>query len=207
MKSKQIISLESSFSELQQECQSLQSKLQQSSAVTPASSTTKQSQLSSEPFTAAGAFHSRSPELVSSHTQTTDTAFVLCAQCSATQQGLLQSARLVTGLCERHNLKSRFSLCDLPALEQMGGLEVANWCEAIQIDVRALDESSRTLLERVEALSQERDQLTQTIQQLQNNSRSLDAQLTSLKVRSLRFNFIDVSFVLYIGTGLHKLGM
>lgn len=116
-------------------------------------------------------------------TQTTDTAFALCAQCSATQLGLIESARLVSGLCEGLYLDSRFLSYNWNALAKIGGLEIADWCEALRIDVRALDKTSRSLLDRIEALTSERDKLNEDVSQLKGDAKALDVQLNSIKVR------------------------
>lgn len=115
-------------------------------------------------------------------TQTTDTAFALCAQCSTTQLGLMESAQLVTGLCERCDLKSKFSSYDWESLVKVGGLEIANWCESMRMDVEALDEKNCFLVETVEELTSERDRLDNYVHQLENRIKSVDVQLTSLKV-------------------------
>lgn len=182
--SKQVASLESSFSKLQQEHQSLQASLQ-SDMATPDSALNKQQENSDESCSQPlmrNLLYLRAPEVVDVSTQTTDTAFALCAQCSATQLGLVESAQLMAELCERHGLQSSFSSCDWSALEKVGGLEVGKWCQAVEIDVGALDKAICSLSERVKALSLERDELCENVHQLEVNSLALNSQLEALKV-------------------------
>lgn len=116
--------------------------------------------------------------------QTTDTAFALCAQCTETQLALVNSARLISGLCDRNKLGSKFSSYDWDALVKIGRLDVGNWWEALQTDAAALDENTHLLLKSIEELISERDELQESSHKFRNRIQSLEMQLNSLKVNS-----------------------
>lgn len=124
-----------------------------------------------------------SPGVTDACIQTTDTAFALCAQCSETQLALVDSARLISGLCDRSMLKSKFSSYNWDSLMKIGRLDVANWYEALQTDAAALDEKSCLLLESIKELNSERDELEESSRMFKSKIQALEIQLDSLKVR------------------------
>lgn len=137
------------------------------------------------------------PEVATISTQTTDTAFALCAQCSDTQLALVNSAHLITGLCKRHTLKPRFSAYNWKSLAMTGGIDIASWCAALRTDVAALDDSTRSLLQKTEALTIEKNELEKRVIRLKSKNQTLDVQLTSLKVSwvlATIFNFVMFYF-------------
>ncbi len=119
-----------------------------------------------------------SRKIVSVSTQTTDTAFALCARCSATQTTLVSAASLVTELCHRHKLKSHFSSCDWNALAKVGGIELKKWLESFQIDMKSL-EMDKYLLEDV---TSERDQLVENECLLKSEVEKLQTHIETLEV-------------------------
>ena len=123
------------------------------------------------------------PKSTDACVQTTDTAFALCAQCNETQLALVDSAQLISRLCDRNLLKSKFSSCDWNTQMKVGRLDVANWYGALQADVASLDERSCLLMRSVEDLNLERDKLEEGSQKLKNKMHALEMQLNSLKVR------------------------
>lgn len=114
--------------------------------------------------------------------QTTDTAFALCAQCFETQHALVDSARLISGLCDRNKLKSKFASCNWDSLTKIGRLDVANWYEALQTDVAALNENSCLLLKSIKELNSEREGFEESSHRLQNKIQALEIQLNSQTV-------------------------
>lgn len=122
------------------------------------------------------------PEVTTISTQTTDTAFALCAQCSDTQLALVDSAYLITDLCNRHTLKPRFSAYNWKSLAKTGGLNIASWCSALRSDVAALDNSTRTILLKTDELTTEKSDLEKRVLRLKSKNQILDVQLASLKV-------------------------
>lgn len=122
--------------------------------------------------------------------QTTDTAFALCAQCVDTQLALVESARLICGLCNRSKLNSKFSSYDWDSLMKIGRLDVAKWYEALQSDAAALDEQKYVLLRSIEELNSERDRLEESCHGFKNKMQALETQLNSLKVSTGVTNYV-----------------
>jgi hypothetical protein len=116
--------------------------------------------------------------------QTTDTAFALCAQCTEIQFTLVDSAQLVSRLCDRNMIESRFSCYDWNTLLNVGRLDIGSWFEALQTDSAALDERCCVLMRSVENLNLERDKLEESSQIFINRIQALEKELNSLKVCS-----------------------
>ena len=130
-------------------------------------------------------FTSTVQEMISVWTQTTDTAFALCARCSATQQTLADAAHLVTSMCEKHKLESNFSSCDWVALAKLGGMELSKWTKALQKSLEALDKNTCHLQDKIEGLASERDLLQEIVQESQALKSQMTDQVNSLKVHIL----------------------
>ena len=183
-KSRKIDSLESSVAELQQEYKMLQS----------ASHTTCSTKLPSiapppgshgehaEDHDSLESGSMRMAETAEISTQTTETAFMLCTQCSSMQSALVNSASLVSGLCKAHSLRSRFGIYDWKALVNSGGIEISKWYHSLQVDVAALEENAGILTDKMERLTAERDKLGKQVTFLKDKNHSLDIHLKALKV-------------------------
>lgn len=178
MKTEQVASLNSSLCELKQQHKLLLSAV----AGTPFDPTETTDREESEANSLAPV--SEAPNVTDACIQTTDTAFALCAQCTETQSALVDSAKLISILSDRNLLKSKFSSCDWDTLMKIGRLDVANWYEALQTDVAALDERSCLLMKSIEDLNLERDQLEESSQGFISEIQALEMQLGSLKVSS-----------------------
>lgn len=179
MQTEQVASLNSSFCELKRQHELLLSAVA-GTPFDPIESSVDQedSKASSLPPV------SEAPKVTDACIQTTDTAFALCAQCTETQLALVDSAQLISRLCDRNMLKSKFFSCDWDTLMKIGRLDVAIWCESLRTDVAALDERSCLLMKSIEDLNLERDKLEESSQTFINKIQDLEIQLTSLKVSS-----------------------
>ena len=76
----------------------------------------------------ANSVHLSRQKGVSVSTQTTETAFALCARCSETQNCLVSIADRVSAVCSRHTqLKPALAATDWESLAKVGGLELGEW--------------------------------------------------------------------------------
>ena len=120
--------------------------------------------------------------LLSTSTQTTDTAFALCAQCSNTQQMLIEVADLMATLCHEQEEKSSMAKVDWQALAKVDGLEVSKWRRCLKTDLRSVSELCRRLRERVGGLELECDTHKSVVGKLENEMEQLSTQMDALQV-------------------------
>lgn len=118
---------------------------------------------------------------VSVSTQTTETAFALCARCSETQNCLVSIASSVSQLCTDCERGSSLAGTDWSALAGVGGLVVAEWKEALENDVVTLDGCNRELKEKCRQLDSELCEHRETIEDLKAESRHLSSELAVLQ--------------------------
>lgn len=118
-------------------------------------------------------------------TQTTETAFMLCAHCSTIQSALVNTASQVTGLCGAHSLRSRFAIYDWEALVKKGGIDIVTWSDSLRVDMVALEDEANSLIGKVEGLTSERDKLKKQVALLKEKNQSLDIHINALKVRPM----------------------
>ena len=178
MKSERIASISSSFSELQHQHQLLLSAV----AGTPFDPSLTDEE-SVEATKRGFERNTSSPGLVDVCTQTTNTAFALCAQCNDTQSVLVDSAHLVSRFCKKSALNSNFDAYDWNGLLKVGGLNAANWYQALQSDMAALDGKNSLLLKNIEELAVEKSELEENVTTLKSQIEALSTRLNSVKVR------------------------
>lgn len=125
--------------------------------------------------------HHRPPPGVSVSTQTTDTAFALCARCAETHTSLVSIAASLSGLCSKHQLVSTLATTDWETLASVGGLELNKWEGALERDLASVDSYCDNLANRIESLSSELAIERETIGKLEEESKLLSSQIDSLQ--------------------------
>lgn len=115
-------------------------------------------------------------------TQTTVTAFALCAKCSESHSILVNAANSLVSVVSKHGQKSIMSSTDWSAMAEVGGLELEGWMKAFDSDLGSLDAFCEKQEERISKLAGERDLLRETVGKLESESQSLGTQIESLQV-------------------------
>ena len=120
---------------------------------------------------------------VSVSTQTTETAFALCARCSETQNCLVSIADRVSAVCSRHAREKKPSLAatDWASLARVGGLEIGEWERALHDDLSTIDGYCCKLEESCTRLALQIDTQKETIESLHSEARVLTSQINSLR--------------------------
>ena len=127
----------------------------------------------------------KAPETNEICTQTTETAFMLCAQCSITQAALVDSADLISGLCKASNLRSMFAIYDWNTLVKRGGIEIIKWCDSLKVDTSALKGNIIALVDKLEVLTSDKEKLKNQVAHLKEKNQSLDNHLNAVKVSKI----------------------
>ena len=115
-------------------------------------------------------------------TQTTDTAFALCARCSQTQDTLISVASSVSMLCHEQGLTSSMAKVDWEGLAKVGGLELGKWNGNLKIDLSSIGEHCCRLKETITELELERDRHKKLVSQLEGEIKQLSHQMDILQV-------------------------
>ena len=115
-------------------------------------------------------------------TQTTDTAFALCARCSQTQKTLIRVASSVSVLCHEEGLASGLAKVDWEALAKIGGMELGKWNGNLNTDLCSIGEHCCRLKQMVVELELEQDAYKQTVGQLESEIQQLSNQMDTLQV-------------------------
>ena len=115
-------------------------------------------------------------------TQTTDTAFALCARCSQTQDTLIGAAGSVSRLCHEEGLVAELAKVDWEALAKVGGMELGKWNGNLKSDLCSIGEHCCRLKQSVAELGLERDAHKKTVGQLESEIQQLSNQLDALQV-------------------------
>lgn len=121
------------------------------------------------------------PTGVSTWTQTTETAFALCARCSDTQDCLVSIAASISDLCSKHHLCSALASTDWRDLARVGGLELSTWEGAFRKDVNNIEGYCSQLEGRAEKLALESDARREETARIEAESNSLRSQIHSLQ--------------------------
>ena len=121
------------------------------------------------------------PTGVSTWTQTTETAFALCARCSDTQDCLVSIAASISDLCSKHRLCSASGNTDWRALARVGGLELTTWERAFRKDVDSIKGYCSQLESRADKLALESDAHREETARIEAESKSLQSQIHSLQ--------------------------
>ena len=122
-------------------------------------------------------------EVATVSTQTTDTAFALCARCSQTQETLISVASSVSVLCHEEGLASGLAKVDWEALAKIGGMELGKWNGNLNTDLCSIGEHCCRLKQTVVELELERDAHKQTVGQLESEIQQLSNQMDTLQVQ------------------------
>lgn len=124
-------------------------------------------------------------------TQTTVTAFALCARCSQTQETLISVASSVSVLCHEEGLESSLAKVDWEALAKIGGMELGKWNGNLKTDLCSIGEHCCRLKEAIAELELERDAHKRTVGQLEREIQQLSNQMDTLQVTHLtQFQFV-----------------
>jgi hypothetical protein len=115
-------------------------------------------------------------------TQTTDTAFALCARCSQTQETLVGVASSVSVLCHEEGLASGLAKVDWEALAKIGGMELGKWNGNLNTDLGSIGEHCCRLKRTIVELELERDTHKRTVGQLESEVQQLSVQMDTLQV-------------------------
>ena len=126
-------------------------------------------------------------------TQTTDTAFALCARCSRTQETLVSVASSVSVLCHEEGLASTLAKVDWEALAKVGGMELGKWNGSLKTDLSSIGEHCYRLKETIAELELERDTHKTTVGQLESEIQQLSNQMDTLQVLTCRTSPYTVS--------------
>lgn len=118
---------------------------------------------------------------VSTWTQTTETAFALCARCSDTQDCLVSIAASISDLCSKHRLCSALASTDWRDLARVGGLELSTWEGAFRKDVDSIEGYCSQLEARADKLACESDAHREETARIEAESTSLRSQIHSLQ--------------------------
>ncbi len=123
-------------------------------------------------------------------TQTTETGFALCIQCSDTHRTLAELAQTVSTVSSTHQLPSALSARDWVGLASVGGLDTGDWAERFKRDLNAL--SSHTTLQecRVKELEEELAEKKDIVRIMEDDINSLRAHINHLQVNTLYINFV-----------------
>lgn len=127
------------------------------------------------------------PEQSSVSTQTLETSFALCIQCSATQATLTSVAGKIAAFNKELRLPAQMSETDWSCEVESGGLEVERWEEALTTDLAAIGSHCRTLVNRTEQLQGELSQQKQLESELQLKL----SQLTS-EMELIQLSIVDI---------------
>ena len=121
------------------------------------------------------------PVGMNASTQTTETAFALCARCSETQDSLVSIAASVSGICSKHHLGSALADTDWRALARVGGLELKHWEGALGEDLSSIGDYCCQLENRADQLASESSMHREATARIELESKSLSSQIHSLQ--------------------------
>lgn len=121
------------------------------------------------------------PKRESTSTQTTETAFALCARCSETQDTLVSIAASVSSICSKHRLGSALADTDWRALANVGGLELTHWEGAFRNDLNSIEDYCCQLKGRADRLASESNMHREATARIELESKSLSSQIHSLQ--------------------------
>ncbi len=118
---------------------------------------------------------------VNASTQTTETAFALCARCSETQNSLVGIASSISKLCTEFERESFLADTDWSSLAKVGGVVAAEWERALRKDLETLSGCNHELTHRCRQLTSEISDQWETIRVLDSGSKLLSSELNTLK--------------------------
>ncbi len=115
-------------------------------------------------------------------TQTTETGFALCLQCTGTHQTLVELADTVINVASTHKLKSELSTKDWAGLVSVGGLDTREWAECFTTDLKALSHRARSQECRVKELEEQLAERREVVLAMEGEITSLTAHVNHLQV-------------------------
>ena len=115
-------------------------------------------------------------------TQTTVTAFALCARCSDTHAVLVNAANSVVSVFSKHGQKSIMASTNWSAMAEVGGLVLEGWKGSFDSDLNGLDVYCQKQQERISRLVSERELLQETVGKMESELQLLGSQIESLQV-------------------------
>lgn len=182
--------LESTVSDLQTQ-PPLSTTQQLSSSIDPTSSsktlgTGKLNPLSSSTNALIKSASSLMTPSINVATQTTETGFALCIQCTDTHRTLAELAQTVSNVSSAHRLPSDLSVRDWVALVSIGGLEVGDWARRFKTDLEALSSHASSQESRVKELEGELMERKETLLLMEEEMESLAVHIKHLQVNNLR---------------------